>query len=161
MTASPSTRQTRAHQIDMVLDFSKGEYYVNEASSNGYILERCLARPAPPARNAVRQADGLGGADPLRRLVHPRRHRHQHTLRQPLGRRLRHHTLPPQRRAQANSRQLRLRLRVRERPGAVPLLHRSLPLGRSSSRAPTSSCISGWRDPGSSWSSSTSSGYYA
>jgi ABC-2 type transport system permease protein len=31
------------HQIDMVIDFSKGEYYVNEASSNGYMLERMLA----------------------------------------------------------------------------------------------------------------------
>jgi ABC-type multidrug transport system permease subunit len=30
------------HQIDMVIDFSKGEYYVNDASSNGYVLERML-----------------------------------------------------------------------------------------------------------------------
>lgn len=29
-------------QIDMVIDFTKGDYYVNEASSNGYILERML-----------------------------------------------------------------------------------------------------------------------
>jgi ABC-2 type transport system permease protein len=30
------------HQLDMVLDFAKGEYYVNESSSNGYVLERML-----------------------------------------------------------------------------------------------------------------------
>jgi ABC-2 type transport system permease protein len=36
------------HQIDMVIDFSKGEYYVNEASSNGYVLERMLAPAAAP-----------------------------------------------------------------------------------------------------------------
>jgi ABC-2 type transport system permease protein len=30
------------HQLDMVLDFSKGEYYVNDSSSNGYVLERML-----------------------------------------------------------------------------------------------------------------------
>jgi ABC-2 type transport system permease protein len=30
------------HQIDMVLDFPKGEYYVNDSSSNGYILEKML-----------------------------------------------------------------------------------------------------------------------
>jgi len=29
-------------QIDMVIDFTKGDYYINEASSNGYILERML-----------------------------------------------------------------------------------------------------------------------
>jgi ABC-type multidrug transport system permease subunit len=31
------------HQIDMVIDFSKGDYYVNPGSSNGYVLERMLA----------------------------------------------------------------------------------------------------------------------
>ena len=47
------------NQIDMVIDLGKGEYYVNEASSNGYILEKMLAPdsggtgsaragPAPP-----------------------------------------------------------------------------------------------------------------
>ncbi|HUW42058.1 MAG TPA: ABC transporter permease [Rectinemataceae bacterium] len=30
-------------QIDMVIDFSKKEYYVNEASSNGYVLEKMFA----------------------------------------------------------------------------------------------------------------------
>jgi ABC-type multidrug transport system permease subunit len=34
------------HQLDMVIDFAKGEYYVNEGSSNGYVLERMLS-PAP------------------------------------------------------------------------------------------------------------------
>lgn len=43
------------HQIDMVLDFSKGEYYVNEASSNGYVLERMLA-PGAPAQPAAAQS---------------------------------------------------------------------------------------------------------
>jgi ABC-2 type transport system permease protein len=33
------------HQIDMVIDFSRGEYYVNDSSSNGYVLERML-KPA-------------------------------------------------------------------------------------------------------------------
>ena len=31
------------HQLDMVMDFSKAEYYVNDSSSNGYVLERMLA----------------------------------------------------------------------------------------------------------------------
>ncbi|MGO8692483.1 MAG: ABC transporter permease [Rectinemataceae bacterium] len=30
-------------QIDMVIDFSGNDYYVNEASSNGYVLEKMLA----------------------------------------------------------------------------------------------------------------------
>ena len=30
------------HQLDMVLDFAKGAYYVNDSSSNGYVLERML-----------------------------------------------------------------------------------------------------------------------
>jgi ABC-2 type transport system permease protein len=30
------------HQIDMVIDFLRGEYYVNDSSSNGYVLERML-----------------------------------------------------------------------------------------------------------------------
>jgi ABC-2 type transport system permease protein len=46
------------HQVDMVIDYSKGEYYVNDASSNGYILERMLA-PAGAA-----PAAGQGGAAP-------------------------------------------------------------------------------------------------
>jgi ABC-2 type transport system permease protein len=36
------------HQIDMVIDFSRGEYYVNEASSNGYVLERMLGSMGSP-----------------------------------------------------------------------------------------------------------------
>jgi ABC-type multidrug transport system permease subunit len=36
------------HQIDMVIDFSTKAYYVNDASSNGYVLEKMLAAaPAP------------------------------------------------------------------------------------------------------------------
>jgi ABC-type multidrug transport system permease subunit len=31
------------HQLDMVMDFSKAEYYVNDTSSNGYVLERMLS----------------------------------------------------------------------------------------------------------------------
>jgi ABC-2 type transport system permease protein len=30
------------HQVDMVIDYGKGEYYVNEASSTSYILEKML-----------------------------------------------------------------------------------------------------------------------
>jgi ABC-2 type transport system permease protein len=30
------------HQIDMLIDFSKGQYYINDSSSNGYVLERML-----------------------------------------------------------------------------------------------------------------------
>jgi ABC-type multidrug transport system permease subunit len=44
--ASPLDRLAH-HQIDMVVDFGKGEFYVNEASSNGYILERMLGPVAP------------------------------------------------------------------------------------------------------------------
>ena len=45
------------HQIDMVLDFSKDEYYVNDGSSNGYVLERMLAHAsaAPAAFRASRR----------------------------------------------------------------------------------------------------------
>jgi ABC-type multidrug transport system permease subunit len=42
-----------AHQqIDMVIDFSKAEYYVNETSSNGYILERMLSPGGSAASGA-------------------------------------------------------------------------------------------------------------
>ncbi len=43
------------NQIDMVLDLSKREYYINEASSNGYFLERMLAQAGDP---------GMGGSAP-------------------------------------------------------------------------------------------------
>jgi ABC-2 type transport system permease protein len=41
------------HQIDMVIDFSKGEYYVNESSSNGYVLERMLGGAGGVAAGAA------------------------------------------------------------------------------------------------------------
>jgi ABC-type multidrug transport system permease subunit len=37
------------HQIDMLLDFTKGQYYVNDSSSNGYVLERMLSAPPAPS----------------------------------------------------------------------------------------------------------------
>jgi ABC-type multidrug transport system permease subunit len=37
------------HQLDMVIDYAKGEYYVNSSSSNGYVLERMLAPMAGSA----------------------------------------------------------------------------------------------------------------
>lgn len=40
--ATPLSRLAH-HQVDMVLDFSSGDYYVNESSNNGYALERMLA----------------------------------------------------------------------------------------------------------------------
>jgi ABC-type multidrug transport system permease subunit len=40
------------HQLDMVLDFPKAEYYVNDSSSNGYVLERMLAPSGPVAAGA-------------------------------------------------------------------------------------------------------------
>lgn len=50
------------HQIDMVLDFPKGEYYVNDSSSNGYVLERMLKPagegPAPAGAFAKRTVSG-------------------------------------------------------------------------------------------------------
>jgi ABC-type multidrug transport system permease subunit len=43
------------HQIDMVVDFGSGEYYVNEASTNGYFLERMLSTEgsSPLAKRTV------------------------------------------------------------------------------------------------------------
>jgi ABC-2 type transport system permease protein len=45
------------HQIDMVIDFAKSEYYVNEASSNGYVLERMLG----PGASASSSGGAAGG----------------------------------------------------------------------------------------------------
>jgi ABC-2 type transport system permease protein len=50
------------HQIDMVMDFTKGEYYVNGASSNGYVLERMLG---PGAASPVFLKKTVSGA-PIR-----------------------------------------------------------------------------------------------
>ena len=41
------------HQLDMVLDFSRGEYYVNESSSNGYVLERMLGASSGQAASSA------------------------------------------------------------------------------------------------------------
>jgi ABC-2 type transport system permease protein len=41
------------HQVDMVLDFSKDDYYVNETSANGYALERMLGPVNGGAANTV------------------------------------------------------------------------------------------------------------
>jgi ABC-2 type transport system permease protein len=41
------------HQIDMVIDFSRGEYYVNDSSSNGYVLERMLGPATGAAGGGV------------------------------------------------------------------------------------------------------------
>jgi len=55
------------HQIDMVIDFSKGEYYVNEASSNGYVLEKMLASaPAPGVTSAPVFAKKTVSGAPIR-----------------------------------------------------------------------------------------------
>jgi ABC-2 type transport system permease protein len=44
------------HQLDMVIDFTKSAYFVNEGSSNGYVLERMLSGG---------QAGGGGAAAPV------------------------------------------------------------------------------------------------
>ena len=46
------------HQIDMVIDVSKGEYYVNDASSNGYVLERMLGSATTNAAFAKKTVSG-------------------------------------------------------------------------------------------------------
>jgi ABC-2 type transport system permease protein len=48
------------HQIDMVIDYSARAYYINDASSNGYVLEKMLAS-APVAAGA---AGATAGAAP-------------------------------------------------------------------------------------------------
>jgi ABC-2 type transport system permease protein len=48
------------HQLDMVLDFSRSEYYVNDSSSNGYILERMLSG-AGATLNGAGSATGAAG----------------------------------------------------------------------------------------------------
>jgi ABC-type multidrug transport system permease subunit len=47
------------HQLDMVIDYARNEYYVNGASSNGYILEKMLL----PVNAAT--ASGGGQAAPI------------------------------------------------------------------------------------------------
>ena len=51
------------HQLDMVLDVAKGEYYVNDSSSNGYVLERMLGA-SRGASEVERNAGPVRGADP-------------------------------------------------------------------------------------------------
>ncbi len=54
------------HQIDMVIDYAKGEFYVNDSSSNGYVLERMLspggAAPGSGSVSAGGAASGSGAA---------------------------------------------------------------------------------------------------
>ncbi|MDA8425539.1 MAG: ABC transporter permease [Treponema sp.] len=56
-------------QIDMVIDFSKREYYVNEASSNGYVLEKMFAAgdssAAAPASGGIFSRNTVSGT-PIR-----------------------------------------------------------------------------------------------
>ena len=53
------------HQLDMVLDFEGLEYYVNEASSNGYVLERMLAPEGRAPAAAIFAKKTVSGA-PIR-----------------------------------------------------------------------------------------------
>jgi ABC-2 type transport system permease protein len=46
------------HQIDMVIDFSKSQYFVNQSSSNGYVLERMLSGGGATAAGAAAAASG-------------------------------------------------------------------------------------------------------
>lgn len=58
------------NQLDMVLDFSKSEYYINEASSNGYILERMLA-PANETAQVASASVQASAAPPAQAAPHP------------------------------------------------------------------------------------------
>jgi len=53
------------HQLDMVIDFSRDEYYVNDASANGYVLERMLAPSGAAGGGAVFAKKTVSGA-PIR-----------------------------------------------------------------------------------------------
>jgi ABC-type multidrug transport system permease subunit len=53
------------HQLDMVIDFGRDEYYVNEASANGYVLERMLAPGGGAPEGAVFSKKTVSGA-PIR-----------------------------------------------------------------------------------------------
>jgi len=57
------------HQLDMVLDFSRSQYYVNESSSNGYVLERMLngggSGPSAAAAPGIFAKNTVSGA-PIR-----------------------------------------------------------------------------------------------
>jgi ABC-2 type transport system permease protein len=53
--ATPLSRLAH-HQVDMVLDFTKGDYYVNETSTNGYALERMLGPVNGTAANGAASA---------------------------------------------------------------------------------------------------------
>lgn len=39
--------RVRYHQIDMMIDLTEGEYYVNESATNGYLAERLLLGESP------------------------------------------------------------------------------------------------------------------
>jgi ABC-2 type transport system permease protein len=38
----PALKKLTHHQIDMVIDYSAGEYYINDAAPNGYLVEKIL-----------------------------------------------------------------------------------------------------------------------
>ena len=54
------------HQLDMVLDYSKGEYYINESSQSGYVLERMLRSPGPASAGAPAFAKRTVSGAPIR-----------------------------------------------------------------------------------------------
>jgi ABC-2 type transport system permease protein len=54
------------HQLDMVVDFGARQYYVNEASTNGYFLERMLAPGGAPGDAAAPLAKRTVSGAPIR-----------------------------------------------------------------------------------------------
>jgi len=58
LSAEEVVERVRRHQLDMVLDFESGRYYVNRQSANGPVLRRLL-------QSSVAGAEGTGSSIPL------------------------------------------------------------------------------------------------
>ncbi len=65
LTAEEVVERVRRHQLDMVLDFDAGRYYVNRQSANGPVLRRLLESAGAGAGAVPLQEEAVSG-EPIR-----------------------------------------------------------------------------------------------
>lgn len=53
--------RVRRHELDMLIDFTNDEYYINEESTNAAVLERLLHAPAEGQRSSLVEGGGTRG----------------------------------------------------------------------------------------------------
>lgn len=66
LTAEEVVERVRRHQLDMVLDFDAGRYYVNRQSANGPVLRRLLESAGDSGAGAVPLQEEAVSGEPIR-----------------------------------------------------------------------------------------------